>query len=157
MTTPSPTLQYEEPAWSGTPIGNTFFEIIKSGISLGRTAELKKSKAVIGRLPLCDIKLEHPSVSRYHAVIQFRKDGRAFLYDLKSPHGTYLNKTRIPPYQYEPLSDGDMIKVGASTRTFVFNGPSNIPTQSASSMNYERDTDVDDGWNGNNVVQSNEA
>ena len=48
--------------------------------------------------------MEHPSISRLHAVLQFRaSDGAAFLYDPGSAHGTVVNKKRIPAQQYVPL------------------------------------------------------
>lgn len=54
-----------------------------------------KSLLALGRLPVCDIELEHPSVSRYHAAIQFTRVNEvveAQLFDLGSSHGTFLNK-----------------------------------------------------------------
>ena len=54
-----------------------------------------KSFLVLGRLPVCDIELEHQSVSRYHAVIQFSRvneEVETQLFDLGSSHGTFLNK-----------------------------------------------------------------
>jgi pSer/pThr/pTyr-binding forkhead associated (FHA) protein len=155
MTTAAPTLRYDDPDWSGTPNGDIFLEIIKNGVSLGRTAKLEKSRNLIGRLPLCDIELEHPSVSRYHAIIQFRNDGRGFLYDLGSPHGTYLNKNRIASKQFTPLSAGDMIKFGASTRIFVFNcPPPQVSVQDTGSIDWEVTVlDDHDGWKGNKIVQ----
>lgn len=48
--------------------------------------------------------MEHPSISRLHAVLQFRaSDGAAFLYDPGSAHGTLVNKQRIPAQQYVPI------------------------------------------------------
>ncbi len=61
--------------------------------ALGPFAE--KSFLVMGRLPVCDIELEHPSVSRYHAVVQFSLADEAKLFDLGSSHGTFLNKVLL--------------------------------------------------------------
>ena len=48
--------------------------------------------------------MEHPSISRLHAVLQFRgKDGAAFLYDAGSSHGSFLNKQRLPQRSHTPL------------------------------------------------------
>ena len=50
------------------------------------------------------VPMEHPSISRLHAVLQFRaSDGAAFLYDPGSAHGTIVNKQRIPAQQYVPI------------------------------------------------------
>ena len=52
---------------------------------------------MVGKLPdLCDIVLEHPSISRKHAVFQFHKNGKLFLYDLESTHGIKVNKKVVP-------------------------------------------------------------
>ena len=76
----------------------------------------------IGRLPVCDIEIEHPSASRYHAVVQF-KENCPFIYDLSSSHGTFLNKSLIEPRKYIRLHVGDMLTFGASSRIYVLQGP----------------------------------
>ena len=55
---------------------------------------------------MCDLPMEHPSVSRYHAILQFREDGALFLYDLGSGHGTRVNKKTIAPREFHRLYDG---------------------------------------------------
>lgn len=82
-------------------------EVIKNGnvveeISLPRD----KPFLTVGRLPLCDITMEHPSVSRYHAILQFREEGHLFLFDMNSAHGTRLNKKSIEPSRYYELAPG---------------------------------------------------
>jgi pSer/pThr/pTyr-binding forkhead associated (FHA) protein len=48
--------------------------------------------------------LEHPSASRLHCVLQFKAgSGEAFLYDGGSTHGTFLNKSRLPPKVHVPV------------------------------------------------------
>lgn len=46
-------------------------EIIKGGTPVEAIDLTSKSFWVFGRLPQCDVAMEHPSLSRYHAVIQF--------------------------------------------------------------------------------------
>jgi pSer/pThr/pTyr-binding forkhead associated (FHA) protein len=53
-------------------------------------------------------------------VIQFNEDGKAFLYDLGSGHGTKINKMPVKQYSYVPLAEGDQIKFGESTRICIF-------------------------------------
>ncbi len=89
----------------------------------------QRSYFVVGRLPVCDVSLEHPSISRYHAVVQYRgragQDGvlgeeKAFYaYDLGSTHGTFVNKNKIPPKTYIRLRVGHVLKFGGSTRLFI--------------------------------------
>ncbi|KAJ3314592.1 Kanadaptin [Boothiomyces sp. JEL0838] len=118
-----PPLPYNDPTWAGEPKNDYYFEVIKQGSVLGKSGRISTSKVVVGRLPVCDIELEHPSVSRYHAVFQFKDDGKCFLYDLGSSHGTFLNKSQIEPKKYIRINVGDMIRFGASSRIYIFQGP----------------------------------
>jgi ABC-type multidrug transport system ATPase subunit/CRP-like cAMP-binding protein len=64
-----------------------------------------KSTAVIGRAETCDIMLDHPGVSRTHAIIQCVGDV-CQITDLNSTNGTFVNGERI---QTSVLRDGDQI------------------------------------------------
>lgn len=50
----------------------------------------KKAFILIGRNEdLCDLFIDNPSISRKHAILQFKKnDDCPYLYDLGSAHGT---------------------------------------------------------------------
>lgn len=79
-------------------------EIVKDGAALQRKDISKKDHYVIGRIPTADIVVQHPSTSRCHAVVQYNgHSGEAFLYDLGSTHGTFLNKGRLKSHTYAPL------------------------------------------------------
>ena len=99
MTDTPPPLKYSEPPGASVPPRPLKIEVLKGGTmlrALGPFAE--KSFLVLGRLPVCDIELEHPSVSRYHAVVQFSlldEQVEAKLFDLGSSHGTFLNKVLL--------------------------------------------------------------
>ncbi|XP_019405154.1 PREDICTED: kanadaptin [Crocodylus porosus] len=82
----------------------------------------------VGRLPGCALALAHPSVSRRHAVLQYRTAGPAsargfYVCDLGSAHGTFLNRRRLPPRAYCRLHVGHCLRFGASSRLFVLQGP----------------------------------
>ncbi|CAG8618851.1 1132_t:CDS:10 [Rhizophagus irregularis] len=109
-----------------TEISNSFpvFKApLPNGISLEFIDFPSKEFLVLGRLPICDIAMEHPSISRYHAIIQFNSKGEIFLYDLDSAHGTIINKQRVPSRHFTKLRVGDQLKFGESTRTYVLLGP----------------------------------
>ena len=98
---------------------------------------------VFGRLPVCDVPLEHPSISRYHAVLQYRPTGTTtvgdqdeggegrplsfgtpneagfYVYDLGSTHGSFLNKNKLQPRVYYRVRVGQMVRFGGSSRLFV--------------------------------------
>lgn len=81
---------------------------------------------------VCDILCENTSISRQHAVIQFRKryklkiDGeyeekiKPYIMDLVSTNGTFLNGERVEAERYYELIDRDMVKFGHSEREYVF-------------------------------------
>lgn len=80
---------------------------MKSGVSLRMIPLDQKSFYSFGRLENCHIVMAHPTISRYHAILQFRStfsdndDRKGFyLFDLGSTHGTFLNKERIVPRTY---------------------------------------------------------
>ncbi|KAF9427063.1 Kanadaptin [Podila epigama] len=116
----APPLKYQKPSWSGYPNQQFSFEVIKNGVIVDRVEAPEKEFMVIGRLPMCDLEMEHPSLSRYHAVVQFKSNGECFIYDLNSSHGTKLNKARIPPNVHVPLKPGDQLRFGESTRICLF-------------------------------------
>lgn len=68
---------YVEPKWSEKPSQdfNYQFEVLKNG-SIVETVQNLQSKAfwLIGKLPDNDIIMAHPTVSRYHAVLQYRPE-----------------------------------------------------------------------------------
>jgi len=117
-------LLYEPPFWSGKPKLKYQLELLKDGVSKGSIDFFLKGFYLFGRAPICDIILDHPTISRQHAVIQFRRNGDAFLYDLGSVHGTFLGKNRIKPNSYIPIpKNNNLIKFGSSTRFYVLHLP----------------------------------
>lgn len=94
-------LPYKEPKWSLLPTGKYTLEVLKSG-TIVETYNLTENFFVFGRSTTANCVLAHPSISRYHCVLQFGKcegdDTPGFyIYDLSSTHGTFLNKYKIKP------------------------------------------------------------
>ncbi|XP_054894338.1 kanadaptin [Poeciliopsis prolifica] len=129
-----PPLPYTEPPWGGPPPESPYaLEILKNGTIVDTVTLTHRSYFVVGRLPVCDVSLEHPSISRYHAVIQYRghtgeegcvgEERGFYVHDLGSTHGTVVNKNRVPPKTYIRLKVGHVLKFGGSTRLFILQGP----------------------------------
>ncbi|WKY02858.1 hypothetical protein Q1695_016277 [Nippostrongylus brasiliensis] len=129
-----PTLHYTPPPWALIPekgLGYSL-EIVKNG-AIVDCFDLDKRKhdsyVVIGRLPYCDIVLDHPSVSRYHCILQYGDDridktGKGWhIYDMGSTHGSKANKNKLPGKQYVRVKVGYVFQFGGSTRIFSLLGP----------------------------------
>uniref|UniRef100_T2M5Q3 Kanadaptin n=1 Tax=Hydra vulgaris TaxID=6087 RepID=T2M5Q3_HYDVU len=120
---------YKPPLWGGLPEKHYFITILKDGLIKDTITLEFKSHLTFGRFNTCDVFLEHPSCSRYHAVIQYcaleegkRKKG-FYLFDLGSTHGTFLNKEKIKPKVYSRIRVGYQLKFGGSSRLYIIEGP----------------------------------
>ncbi|KAL3426408.1 fha domain protein [Phlyctema vagabunda] len=127
-------LKYHEPPEARKPPAKDEWKLfVFKGADIVETIELSiRSCWLIGReLSVVDMAAEHPSISKQHAVIQFRyiekkneygdKLGRVrpYIIDLDSANGTSLNKKAISGSRYVELMDKDMIQFGHSTREYV--------------------------------------
>lgn len=65
----------------------------------------------IGRAASCTVRLVDPSVSREHALIDFRA-GRWVVLDRASRHGTFVNAVALPPDTPTEITRGDTIAFG---------------------------------------------
>ncbi|BAT83190.1 hypothetical protein VIGAN_04030400 [Vigna angularis var. angularis] len=117
---------YKIPPWSAAPCHQFYLEVLKDGSIIDKFDVCEKGAYMFGRLDLCDFVLEHPTISRFHAVIQFKRSGDAYLYDLGSTHGTFLNKNQVEKNTYVDLNVGDVIRFGRSSRMFIFQGPPDL-------------------------------
>jgi diguanylate cyclase (GGDEF)-like protein len=82
---------------------------IISGINAGQVFALDGTEHVIGRGTDADLWLEDGGVSRRHARISCRSDGRYFAEDLGSTNGTFLGSQRIDICEIKP---NDRIQLG---------------------------------------------
>lgn len=90
-------------------IAHRFVLVIADPVHGPRRVALPDGSSVIGRAPACDIVIEDPSVSRYHARIVV--DGRRVdLVDLDSTNGTRVGAEHVAT---APLEAGDRITFGA--------------------------------------------
>ncbi|OMP14168.1 hypothetical protein COLO4_00229 [Corchorus olitorius] len=94
---PSASVPYTIPQWSGAPPHHFYLEI-------GEGTTMKFA---------C-------------VVLQFRSSGEAYLYDLGSTHGTFINKSQVTKRTYVDLHVGDVIRFGHSSRLYIFQGPTEL-------------------------------
>ncbi|KAL9226483.1 hypothetical protein vseg_002290 [Gypsophila vaccaria] len=135
---------YQIPAWSQPPSHPFLFEVLKDGAIVDHLDLTKKGAYMFGRIDLCDFVLEHPTISRFHAVIQFNGGGDAFLYDLGSTHGTFINKKQVKAKVYVDLHVGDVIRFGHSSRLYIFQGPEDLmlPEVDLKGSSYAKDREA---------------
>ncbi|CAL4171507.1 unnamed protein product, partial [Meganyctiphanes norvegica] len=121
-------IPYKEPKWSGLPVQEYMLEVMKNGIIVDNI-KLDVPFMVVGRSAGAHIPMDHPSISRFHCVIQYRLEGSEeeprgfYAYDLGSTHGSFQNKHRMKPHTYYHFRVGHILKLGGSTRMFVLQGP----------------------------------
>ena len=114
----------------------------------------------IGRNPLTNIiVLNHQSISKDHALIEFSSNGSVSISDLNSSNGTFVNGEKIPSNLKYNLNQGDIIRFGKDPTIFTFN---NLPFNSNNSNNnfYNNNNSNFNNYNynqknNNNVSQRN--
>lgn len=82
--------------------------IIVRGPQAGEQFTIDIADITIGRDPACEVFLNDRTVSRRHAHITFR-DGRAFLEDLGSLNGTWVDGAIVSSGE---LKDGSTLQIG---------------------------------------------
>ncbi len=82
----------------------------------GETFTPDGDSTTIGRSPDCGVFLDDVTVSRRHAVLQKRDDGRWEIEDQGSLNGTFVNRERVDS---ATLEDGDEIQIGKYRLTFL--------------------------------------
>ncbi|PWN43218.1 SMAD/FHA domain-containing protein [Ceraceosorus guamensis] len=125
-------LKYHEPPEARKPKKKWRCYVYKDGKEIDLLHISRQSVYLLGRdRAVADIPVEHPSVSKQHAVLQYRlvikrnefgdesKNINPFLLDLESANGTTLNGTELQPARYYELLSGDTIKFGASEREWT--------------------------------------
>ena len=128
------TLKYHEPPEARKPPPKDQWKLfVFKGPDIVDTIDLNgRTCWLVGReMAVVDLPAEHPSISKQHAVIQFRHTEKRnefgdrigkvkpYLIDLESANGTKLNSDKVPDSRYLELRDKDMIQFGQSTREYV--------------------------------------
>jgi hypothetical protein len=85
------------------------FLYVEKGPGAGQLLPVKQGPLVIGRASSCELRLQHPSISRRHAQLM-RQGDRFVLRDLNSQNGTFVNRFKVNS-DHEVLV-GDEITLG---------------------------------------------
>jgi len=124
---------YQPPTWSDFPARNKMylFQVIKDGEHILNIPLFQQANfTTFGKDKINEVRVMHPSTSRFHACIQFgrfkQKTPAIFLYDLKSSHGTMINGIRLPPEKFQEIVPGDRVAFGASKRIYLLANGTNV-------------------------------
>lgn len=127
-------LKYHEPSEARKPPSRMHYKMfVFDGADIVDEIPLHaRSCWLIGRdRAIVDYPTEDSSVSKQHAVIQFRYmekknefgdsigKVKPYLLDLESANGTMLNGEEIADSRYYELRDKDMVQFGDSTREYI--------------------------------------
>jgi pSer/pThr/pTyr-binding forkhead associated (FHA) protein len=85
----------------------------------------------IGRDPSCDIRLDHPAVSKKHARLVVEQES-LMITDLDSTAGTFVNTERID--RETEVDPGDKIRIGDHVFLVIAENDLGIPVDTTSSM-----------------------
>lgn len=116
---------YTIPPWSELPVHPFSLEVLKEGTVIDQLDVSEKAAYMFGRVNVCDFVLEHQTISRFHAVLQYKRFS-AYLFDLGSTHGTFINKNQVKGKVYTEIHVGDVLRFGHSSRLYIFQGPSEL-------------------------------
>lgn len=103
------------PSWlddglpSRTATGPAFHLIVSCKGELLERRKFDQPLVQIGRSPSCELSLNHPTVSRFHAVIERGPGERWVIRDLRSCNGLKVNGSRMDARE---LRDRDLIRLG---------------------------------------------
>jgi len=99
-------------------LSRAFLELAK-GDDAGRAFALVAANSTFGRVPGNTHVIADASVSRQHAKL-FVRDGRHWIADLNSTHGTFVNGAKV---SLQTLTDGDEVRLGTTLLRYRSGAP----------------------------------
>jgi len=112
---------FQPPSWARRPkLRQCGLEVYKQGKLVQIIRDINRKKCtVFGRNEkLCDVRLEHPSISRQHGAVIHGSSGNIYVVDLGSSHGSTCNHKKLEENKRHTLADGDIVRFGASSREY---------------------------------------
>lgn len=109
------------------------FLYVEHGPGAGQLLPAPQGRLLLGRSSSCDLRLQHPSISRRHAELT-RTGERFFLRDLASQNGTFVNKARLVAER--EVFAGDTLLLG--TAILRLRGPVGQPAEATNAPHRSR-------------------
>ncbi|KAL3681431.1 hypothetical protein R1sor_024387 [Riccia sorocarpa] len=118
---------WQPPDWAVDPKPGVFWlDVVKDGEVVDKIP-LDRRRCIFGRQNvMCDLVLDHPSVSRQHAAVVQHKNGSVYVMDLGSVHGTFVANERLTKDNPVELEVGQSLRFAASTRLYILR--KSVPT-----------------------------
>lgn len=113
---------YAPPRDAATPSEPWTLFTFKGEAELHSQSLNQQSYCLLGSDRDCQVQALHPSCSRRHAVVQFRRKDdqvRPYLMDLESRSGTWVNGEKLDSARFYELRSRDLIRIGDSRRDYV--------------------------------------
>ena len=83
--------------------------VVASGVHQGKVIAIPVAQFLVGRDEGCHLRPASPAISKKHCLL-FIRDGKAFVRDLDSTNGTFLNDEQVQGER--ELSHGDRLRFG---------------------------------------------
>ncbi|DBA80824.1 hypothetical protein WJX77_011181 [Trebouxia sp. C0004] len=115
---------FQPPPWASQPSRLSSLEVFsEEGVQQEIFPIDGKAYYIFGREPATvDVVLNGAGASRTHAALVHHEDGKTYLIDLQSTHGTFVKGKRLPPNKPTLLADKNPITFGSSKQKFIFSG-----------------------------------
>ncbi len=106
---------------------NVSLKLLPEGESVWPDSYLLNSgSTLIGSAPNCSLRLDSPSVSRWHCIVDVAPNA-VYITDLHSLNGTYVNNRRAIR---QPLRNADVLRLGHLSFLVGINSSSDLPGES---------------------------
>lgn len=109
---PSPVRDSEERTKIATPL--PMYLIMVRGGMTGTMFRLGSQPASLGRSSENTYQFHDATISRRHAVLSYDPDGQAWLTDVGSSNGTFVDGKKLVPKKPTRIEDGSRIQLGAA-------------------------------------------
>eukprot|EP00002_Diphylleia_rotans_P017994 TRINITY_DN3485_c0_g5_i3.p1 TRINITY_DN3485_c0_g5~~TRINITY_DN3485_c0_g5_i3.p1 ORF type:complete len:190 (-),score=35.34 TRINITY_DN3485_c0_g5_i3:227-796(-) len=111
---------FDPPSWAIKPRNQQHRFIVYKNDQVLSTFDIgSKPYYTFGSHASSDYVLDNPSISRLHAIVAHHANGKCYIMDFKSGHGTFVDGKRA---EKKPIAlvDGATVCFGKSTKLYVY-------------------------------------
>eukprot|EP00755_Sulcionema_specki_P031989 Sspe_Gene.97774::Locus_71301_Transcript_1_1_Confidence_1.000_Length_1246::g.97774::m.97774/K13216/PPP1R8, NIPP1; nuclear inhibitor of protein phosphatase 1 len=113
---------FDPPEWAGKPKEGMHLAVYKGNEQIDCILIDSSPYYLFGRnASVCDIELNHQSISRVHFALIHHQNGSLYVMDMGTQHGTFIRGERIEARTPVKLNEGDELRAGMSSRLYRMN------------------------------------